>query len=79
MKARYFAALSAFIVSILSVAIFALVTGLKEDPEPKAIGEFEFEGAKTKVYQAGSCQIFATKWKSNENPNFFFSCNNERK
>jgi len=74
MKARYFAALSTFIIIVLSIAILLVVKGLKNDPKPRELGDFEFEGARTKVYQAGDCQVFATKWKSNENPNFFFSC-----
>jgi len=74
MKARYFAALSTFIIFVLSIAVLLVVKGLKNDPKPRELGDFEFEGARTKVYQAGDCQVFATKWKSNENPNFFFSC-----
>jgi len=74
MKARHFAALSTFVIFILSIAILFVAKGLKDDPKPREIGEFEFEGSRTKVYQAGNCQVFATKWKSNENPNFFFSC-----
>lgn len=74
MKARHFAALSTFVIFVLSIAIVLVVRSLKDDPKPKELGEFEFEGARTKVYQAGDCQVFATKWKSNENPNFFFSC-----
>jgi hypothetical protein len=74
MKARHFAALSTFIIFVLSIAVLLVVKGLKDDPKPRELGEFEFEGARTKVYQAGDCQVFATKWKSNENPNFFFSC-----
>jgi len=74
MKARHFAALSTFIIFVLSIAVLLVVKTLKDDPKPVEIGEFEFEGARTKVYKAGDCQVFATKWKSNENPNFFFSC-----
>lgn len=77
-KSFHFATLSAFIVFILSIAIFGLITGLKNDPKPKEIGEFEFEGTRTKVYLAGDCQIFATKWKNDENPRFFFSCDIKR-
>jgi hypothetical protein len=78
MKARHLAALSTFLVVILSLAILVVISLLKTDPKPKEIGEFEFEGARTKVYRAGDCQVFATKWKSNENPNFFFSCGDRK-
>jgi hypothetical protein len=74
MKARHFAALSTFIIFVLSIAVLLVVKGLKDDPKPTEIGEFEFEGARTKVFKTGDCQVFVTKWKSNENPNFFFSC-----
>lgn len=78
MKARHFAALSTFIIFVLSIAVLLVVKGLKDDPKPKELGEFEFEGARTKVYQAGECQVFATKWKTSENPNFFFSCGDKK-
>ena len=78
MKARHLAALSTFLVVILSLAISVVISLLKTDPKPKEIGEFEFEGARTKVYRTGDCQVFATKWKSNENPNFFFSCGDKK-
>lgn len=78
MKARHYAVLSAFIISMVSLSIVLVALFLKSDPKPKEIGEFEFEGAKTKVYQAGDCQVYATKWKSNENPNFFFSCEDKK-
>lgn len=74
MKARHYAVLSAFIIAMVSFSIVLVAWFLKSDPRPKEIGEFEFEGARTKVYKAGDCQVYATKWKSNENPNFFFSC-----
>lgn len=78
MKARHYAILSAFLIAAISIAIIIVAWAMKSDPKPKEIGEFEFEGAKTKVYQAGDCQIYATKWKSNENPNFFFSCGDKK-
>lgn len=78
MKARHFAGLSTFIITILAVAVIIVASSLKSDPKPREIGEFEFETARTKVYQAGDCQVFVTKWKSNENPNFFFSCGDRR-
>lgn len=73
-KPIHFAALSTFIVFLMSLAVFLVIKGLKNDPKPQELGEFEFEGARTKVYQAGDCQIYVTKWKANENPQFFFSC-----
>lgn len=78
MKARHYALLSTFIITIISISIIFVAMILRGDPKPKELGEFEFEGAKTKVYQAGDCQIYATKWKSNENPNFFFSCGDKK-
>lgn len=78
MKARHLAALLTFLVCVLAVAVIIVVLSLRSDPKPKEIGEFEFEGARTKVYRAGDCQVFATKWKSNENPNFFFSCGDRK-
>ena len=78
MKARHFAGLATFIITVLALAVIVVVSSLKNDPKPREIGDFEFEGARTKVYRAGDCQVFATKWKSNENPNFFFSCGDKR-
>jgi len=78
MKARHYAILSSFIIAAISIAIVIVAWAIRNDPKPKEIGEFEFEGARTKVYQAGDCQIYATKWKSNENPNFFFSCGGKK-
>ncbi len=78
MTARHFAYLASFIVTVVSLAIIVVAWALKNDPKPREIGEFEFEGARTKIYRAGDCQVYATKWKSNENPNFFFSCGDKR-
>jgi hypothetical protein len=78
MNVKHFAALSTFIIVVLSLAIVLVVKSIKNDPKPREIGEFEFEGTRTKVYQAGECQVFATKWRTNENPNFFFSCGDRR-
>jgi Tol biopolymer transport system component len=78
MKARHFAALSTFIITVLAIAVIVVVSSLKGNPKPREIGEFEFENTRTKVYQAGDCQVFATKWKNNENPNFFFTCGDRR-
>jgi len=75
---KQLAAFITFITVLLSVAFISVVLMLKNDPKPKEIGEFEFEGTRTKVYQAGDCQVYATKWKTNENPNFFFSCGDKR-
>ncbi len=78
MKARHYTILSAFIITMISLSIVFVAWFLKSDPKPKELGQFEFEGARTKVYQAGDCQVYATKWKSNENPNFFFSCGDKK-
>lgn len=78
MKARHFAALSTFIIVVLGVMVIIVASALKTDPKPRDIGEFEFEGTRTKIYQSGDCQIYATKWKSNENASFFFSCVNKK-
>lgn len=78
MKARHFAGLSTFVITVLAIAVIIVVSMLRNDPKPREIGEFEYEGARTKVFQAGDCQVFMTKWKSNENPNFFFSCGDKR-
>lgn len=77
MKARHYAELSTFIITVISVAVIVVVSYLRNDSKPKVTGEFEFEGAKTQAVQAGDCQVFITKWKSNDNPSFFFSCNNK--
>ena len=74
MKARHWAALSCLIITVASIAIFTVVKGLQNDPAPKTVGEFEFEGTRTKIIQAGDCQIYATKWKAQPEPRFFFSC-----
>jgi hypothetical protein len=70
-----------FFTFVLLAIVLWLATSLftKVEPKPKEIGEFEYEGARTKVYLSGDCQIFATKWKNNENPNFFFSCADKRR
>ena len=73
-KPRHWAALSTFIILVASIAIVAVVSSLKNSPEPKKLGSFEFEGAKTEVIQAGDCQVFMTKWASQPEPRFFFSC-----
>lgn len=73
-KARHWAALSTFIILIASIAIVAVVHSLKNDPQPKKLGSFEFEGTKTELIQAGDCQIFMTKWPNQPEPRFFFSC-----
>ena len=79
MMPRHWAMLSTFITTIVAIAIFVVLWGLKPASEAKKIGEFEFEGAKTAIFQAGECQIYATKWKSHSDhpsePRFFFSCN----
>jgi len=75
MKTRHYAALSTFIIAVVSLAV---VSYLRNDPKPKVIGEFEFEGTRTQVIQAGDCQVFITKWKSSDNPSFFFSCDNNK-
>jgi hypothetical protein len=69
-----------FLIFTVLAVILWLATSLftKADPKPKDVGEFEYEGAKTKVYVSGDCQIFVTKWKNNENPNFFFSCKDRK-
>jgi len=74
MKARHWAMLSTFITVIVSLAIFLVIWGLKNPPEPKKVGEFEIEGTKTTLFQAGDCQIYVTKWQSQPEPRFFFSC-----
>ena len=74
-KPRHWAAFSTFIILIASIAIVVVVHSLKNSPEPKTLGSFEFEGAKTEIVQAGDCQIFMTKWKDQPEPRFFFSCN----
>ena len=72
--------LSTAILLMLFTSVLWLSTSFfaKVEPKTKEIGEFEYEGAKTKVYLSGDCQIFATKWKNNENPNFFFSCGDKK-
>ena len=74
MKARHWAMLSTLIIFVASIAIVVVVSSLKSDPSPKKLGSFEFEGARTEVIQAGDCQIYATKWKDQPEPRFFFSC-----
>ena len=74
MMPRHWAALSTFITTIVAIAIFMVLWGLKNPSEPRKMGEFEFEGTKTTIFQAGDCQIYATKWKAQPEPRFFFSC-----
>ena len=74
MMPRHWAMLSTFITTIVAIAIFAVLWGLKNSPEPKKVGEFEYEGTKTTIFQAGDCQIYATKWPKHDEPRFFFSC-----
>lgn len=74
-KARHWAALSTFIILVASMAIIFVVSSLRNDPQPKKLGSFEFEGTRTDVIQAGDCQIYATKWASQQDVRFFFSCN----
>ena len=77
MMPRHWAMLSTFITTIVAIAIFVVLWGLKPSEEAKKIGEFEFEGSKTTIFQAGECQIYATKWQNQPEPRFFFSCNNK--
>ena len=74
MMPRHWAALSTLIILVASIATFSVVKGLQSDPQPRKVGEFEFEGTKTTIFQAGDCQIYATKWKDQPQPRFFFSC-----
>ena len=74
MMPRHWMMISTFITAIVAVATFVVLWGLKNAPEPKKMGEFEFEGTKTTIFQAGDCQIYATKWKDQPQPRFFFSC-----
>jgi len=78
MMPRHWAMLSTLIITVASIAIFLVVSGLKNNPEPKKIGSFDFEGTRTEVIQAGDCQIFMTKWPKHEEPRFFFSCQTKR-
>ena len=74
MKARHYAFLSTFIVALLSLAVIVVAYALRVDPKPKEIGEFEFDGTRTKVFQAGECQVYVTKLKAQDQPMFFYSC-----
>ena len=74
MKARHWAMLSTLIITLATIAIFVLVRGLKNDPSPKRLGSFEYEGTRTEVIDAGNCTIYATKFKDQAEPRFFFSC-----
>ena len=78
MKARHYAILSTFVVALLSIAVIVVAYALRADPKPKEIGEFEFDGTRTKVFQAGECQVYVTKLKAQEQPMFFFSCGKGR-
>lgn len=74
MMPRHWMMISTFVTTIVAIAFFVVLWGLKSSPEPKKMGEFEFEGTKTTIFQAGDCQIYATKWKDQPQPRFFFSC-----
>ena len=74
-KARHWAMLSTFIILVASIAIFAVVSGLRKDPKPQDLGSFEYEGTRTKVIQSGDCQIYMTKFPSQQDIRVFFSCN----
>ena len=78
MMPRHWAMLSTFITTVVAIAFFLVLWGLRPSPEPKKIGGFEFEGTKTTIFQAGDCQIYATKWPNHEEPRFFFSCPQKR-
>lgn len=81
MRARHWAMLSTLIITVASIATFSVVKGLKNDPQPRVIGEYEAYGTKTKVVQAGDCQMFITDFSSNTKVEglppqvrMFFSC-----
>lgn len=63
--------------TLLAVVLLALI--IKIDSKPRVLGEFSTKDTDTMVISAGGCTVFATKFKSVDDPshgreNFYFSC-----
>ena len=81
-----FSILAVFLTALISIAAFSVIKGLEKSPTPEVLGEFEAYGTKTKVVQAGDCQMFIMNFtpethKNNKgghphrpNIQFYFSC-----